>query len=516
MEEKAGLGPEQVRSALLRHNFLPDQSTHRDEIPPCFTAETFSDAAAAALVKLKPRINGYDESAYRMTRHNLVPRVGSIPHPQAYARLVDTIAENWSAFAYVENNSASRIRPMRRPDDERIIVRVGYDEDDESDGLDLEDSPPALPPSLGKRFEVKTDVLNFYPSIYSHSLPWALVGKSTAKTERNDKTAYFNILDTRLRALRRGETKGISIGPGTSNIVSEAILSRIDESLLKRFTYTRYIDDYTFFAADESEAHQFLNELENELAEYRLNLNPRKTTVKSLPYPEEEPWVNQLSLQAPVAWMESRSRSYLDLAVALGLDYPDGSTIKFAARRLLSDSGNGDPDWLVDQVAALSFHRPIVLPLLSHAYAKREGLVQRHSSIIVSTLLEAAARRRSDVMCWSLYYLGVGEIEVPSDAAAAVVASGDPLAMSILLKVGSKADKALAVSYVKGLGSDDEADLDRHWFLINEMNQLGLLPPPYESNVFRVLKDNGVQMTTDPASWARPAEEDDGPWGFDF
>lgn len=34
---------------------------------------------------------------------------------------------------------------------------------------------------LGKRYIFKTDIENFYPSIYTHSIPWILVGKSESK-----------------------------------------------------------------------------------------------------------------------------------------------------------------------------------------------------------------------------------------------------------------------------------------------------------------------------------------------
>ena len=44
---------------------------------------------------------------------------------------------------------------------------------------------------IGKRFVVKADISTFFPSIYTHSIPWALVGKAVAKQNRS-KSKWFN------------------------------------------------------------------------------------------------------------------------------------------------------------------------------------------------------------------------------------------------------------------------------------------------------------------------------------
>lgn len=43
---------------------------------------------------------------------------------------------------------------------------------------------------IGKRFVVKADISTFFPSIYTHSIPWALVGKAVAKQNRS-KSKWF-------------------------------------------------------------------------------------------------------------------------------------------------------------------------------------------------------------------------------------------------------------------------------------------------------------------------------------
>lgn len=40
---------------------------------------------------------------------------------------------------------------------------------------------------IGKRYVVKADISTCFPSIYTHSIPWALAGKATAKKNSRKK-----------------------------------------------------------------------------------------------------------------------------------------------------------------------------------------------------------------------------------------------------------------------------------------------------------------------------------------
>ncbi|MFP3360814.1 RNA-directed DNA polymerase, partial [Planococcus sp. SIMBA_143] len=79
-------------------------------------------------------------------------------------------------------------------------------------------------------YRVRTDIANFYKSIYSHSLPWALIGIAEAKGNRGS-SHWYNKIDKATRISQRNETKGITIGPATSSILSEIILFPVDAHL---------------------------------------------------------------------------------------------------------------------------------------------------------------------------------------------------------------------------------------------------------------------------------------------
>lgn len=80
------------------------------------------------------------------------------------------------------------------------------------------------------RFLVRADISRFYQSIYTHSVPWALHGKAFAKRYRRARNVG-NQLDQLLRSCQDEQTNGIPIGPDSSLLVAEIILSAIDERL---------------------------------------------------------------------------------------------------------------------------------------------------------------------------------------------------------------------------------------------------------------------------------------------
>lgn len=129
---------------------------------------------------------------------------------------------------------------------------------------------------LGKRRIFKTDIENFYPSIYTHSIPWALVGKDVAKRNKRIDSEYYNQLDSLIQRCQYGETHGIPIGPFTSRLISEIYMCKVDEKL-EKFNYVRYVDDFELAYNIEDEQLEFYNTLYKELK--NLNLKIKKIKI---------------------------------------------------------------------------------------------------------------------------------------------------------------------------------------------------------------------------------------------
>ena len=263
-------------ASLLQYNYFPSQKKDKEELPPTINSEKLTPAVAEKLKRGTSRKGGYDQVEYRATRYNNVSRSLAIPHPLAYVNLCDVLSNNWEQLRYITQTKNSLIIPEAH-DDGRIIV------------MDYENTKEKIERhikmSFNNKFFVNTDITNFFPSVYSHSIPWALVGFDVSKKKR-EASEWFNQIDTYQRATKRDETNGIPIGPASSNIVCEALLARIDKVLSDEgFQFIRFIDDYTAYFDTYEKAEEFIRRLSEELAEYKLLLNIKKTFIEPLPLP---------------------------------------------------------------------------------------------------------------------------------------------------------------------------------------------------------------------------------------
>ncbi|OXM82883.1 RNA-directed DNA polymerase [Paenibacillus rigui] len=136
---------------------------------------------------------------------------------------------------------------------------------------------------FGKKNIMKTDIQNFFPSIYTHSIPWVLVGKNEAKTNKNDKNKYYNELDSLIQRCQRGETHGIPTGSFASRLIAELYMCKLDE-VLNKFSYVRFVDDYEFSYNDESEKSDFYKELNTELNKLNLKIKVEKNKTDTFPF----------------------------------------------------------------------------------------------------------------------------------------------------------------------------------------------------------------------------------------
>ncbi|MBR8645143.1 RNA-directed DNA polymerase [[Brevibacterium] frigoritolerans] len=124
---------------------------------------------------------------------------------------------------------------------------------------------------IGKKHIFKTDIQNFYPTIYTHSIPWILVGKSVAKSNKNNNKEYYNQLDSLIQRCQRGETHGLPTGSFASRLIAEIYMCQLDERL-KEYPYIRYVDDFELPYNDEIEKSEFYKELTKELSCLNLKI----------------------------------------------------------------------------------------------------------------------------------------------------------------------------------------------------------------------------------------------------
>ena len=351
------LSSEQVRRALLDQNFIPRASRRGDDLPPSLTTLGLNSVSARIVEKHtngrhgSPKgartMPGYSVSEIRLAHYRWNPRRIELPHPVPYSDLVETLAQHWDSVVGPCMNSDRAQFKIRQHADGRIAS--------------MQQTRPHLRPGVGSRFRVHADVAAFYDSIYTHSIPWALLGKQAAKANRGADLPA-NQIDSALRFARRGETTGISTGPGTSLIVAEILLQAVDRQLTQ-FRFERFLDDYVGYAKSETEAEDFVRSLESSLREYGLKLNGRKTRVEALPLPDEPGWIRELRRSN-----NSRPSEMIDRAIDLSLNDPAASAIQWALSRVrveIADYPAAEQNRILGRLAELAFTHPHTTRCLS-------------------------------------------------------------------------------------------------------------------------------------------------------
>lgn len=151
----------------------------------------------------------------------------------------------------------------------------------------LENKKPRERNRFGMNYIFETDIQEFYPSMYTHSIPWMLEGKKKAKINKGDNSKYYNNLDNLIQQCQYGETYGIPMGTFASRLISEIYLCKLDCKLSKH-RYVRYVDDYELAYNLEREQQNFYTDLTNELKDINLKIKTEKNNKIKFPFNQED------------------------------------------------------------------------------------------------------------------------------------------------------------------------------------------------------------------------------------
>jgi len=261
------------------------------ELPPAFTSKVCAKVFGGNLSALPSAFTQSDKPSMNAA-HNLLSR-GSlrrklgIPNPTNFLRLGRFVVDNWSLLTSVSGSSHIS---MTIPVGERHPRAIG------SRSTFTERANRRANLRSKSRYVLQADINQLYHSIYTHSISWAIHGKSIAKARRTDRTLPGNVLDRLVRNSQDQQSVGIPIGPDTSFLIAEIILSANDLQLLNKGIRNgfRAIDDYEFGFDSLNEAESCRETLQEILNEYELVLNADKTSVIELPVPIESLAISKL------------------------------------------------------------------------------------------------------------------------------------------------------------------------------------------------------------------------------
>jgi Reverse transcriptase (RNA-dependent DNA polymerase) len=315
-------------NSLLQSGFLPK------ELPPLFSSKTLGilvDSINLPAVLTAEKANWTQPTHHNLCRPGGLRRRLTLPNPVNFYRLAKAFADNSAELSTAWSGSPfSKTTPNFSNSGVRAIATEITDR-----------ATPRVSTRVGARYLLRADISQFYPSIYSHSIPWALHTKEIAKAKMRDASLLGNKIDKEIQASQYGQTKGIAIGPDTSLGIAELLLTPLDIALkrdCKILRGVRFIDDIELTFSKLSDAEKALARLESLLNDLELQLHATKTRVVELPDQIESLYVTTLRPfipkvnNAPASqWIDYFNRAFL----AARADPQDG-VLRYAIAALQS------------------------------------------------------------------------------------------------------------------------------------------------------------------------------------
>jgi hypothetical protein len=474
IDYKNAISDKDLYDGLIGYGLFPSK------IPNFLTSEDFLNFTKS--FRLPKKGEPKDYIRYSSMRNINIPRQLGIPEPFAYTLQVKSLSDNWTEIL-----NHFRDKTINDPFKiSRIHIRKLYNRPElfEMNYTNfLQDGDPTQDIVIKSKYVVSADISNCFPSIYSHSIPWALVGKKTAKSNWRDKTQYYNQIDKHTRNIKYGETNGLLIGPHSSNLISEIILVSVDHKLSKKnFKFVRHIDDYTCYTETYEDAENFILCLSEELKEYELVLNSKKSKISPLPQASVKNWVTKLNhfnftnsykVNSKVGIRVKELKGFLDFAIELMLSENSDAAILNYAIKIISDKylSKSAKEYYIKQI----HHLVLLYPYLSHLLDKyvfdphnvnkndiRKIAQDVYSYGITRKIYEASTY----AIYWALKYnFDIGIPSIKDDA----ISSLDCVFLTISYVYDKKHHPISYLNEYIDLSEDlNKYDFDRYWLYIYE------------------------------------------------
>lgn len=495
MEE---ISPESLYEGLLGWGLFADK------LPPMFSSESFMDYCRSTPHMPKSKRSNWIRFSY--IRNVGIKRDFGIPDPLAYEHLVRHLATHWTDIKKIlrENtrNQPYRISRIhiRKRKNTKSLFSMNYR------CWQIEESPlPAL--LIGNRFAVDCDISRCFPSIYTHALDWAILGKETAKLNiRGEKCPWSHELDTRTTNTTNGETHGLLVGPHASNLLSELILTRIDKTLFdKKYRFLRHIDDYRCYVDSEAQARAFILDLENELNSFGLSTNQKKTKVSKMPLASSDDWVRALRAALPrnIPLDRGDVERFIDSAISSAQETGNGSALSYAFGMIARSSMNHwGRQYYGDIALHLAYTQPYLLPFIEERVINVAKIPSERIRVFSNILYQKSISERDYLSAaFALYYairysFKIATLDTNEGIEDLIKADDCVLhACSLVYAQRHRNEELLdrLTSCARELVTNED-DFQRNWLFVYEALTVGDLPGEYSGGAWRSMKRKGISF----------------------
>ncbi len=350
-----GLRGADIYHWLVQNGYFPESYV----LPPCFTVikrpkkpKAYTKVSANGKSFKVPQSQCVN---VHFPKTDLTDRTFGIIHPEIHNDIAYHIARNWKSIlaALIPKDSCVVSYSFPIPIDSKNPGRMGSLRSGrmiyEFIGMVDDDLT-----SIAYRYThlVKADIKSFYPSIYTHSIAWALHGKRNVRKPAN--LHNFNLLGNRLDRLFQYAndrcTNGIPIGPVVSDVISEVIASGVDRLLTRSVNaqdidceIVRFKDDYRILVKSETDGRRVIKYLQAALKEYNLELSEEKTSIWALPEGLFRDWVSKYHAVHPRKRWRYKWKEFRELYLAvlrIDKECPGTGVVDRFLADIMSKNGN--------------------------------------------------------------------------------------------------------------------------------------------------------------------------------
>lgn len=468
----------ELLEGLLAYGLFPEK------IPDFLTGEYFYNYCKTLTTGRRFEDKEYDYVRYDTMRNTNAIRHLAFPNPFGYYNLCFFISNNRNELLNhfkIQTDTQEYKRSLihiQKMSGTKCLFQMNKSYEDKDQHLESK----IRKLSIKNRIKVEADISNCFPSIYSHSLAWALVGKSDAKKHKGDITLWYNKLDEYCRHIKNGETNGLLIGPHSSNLLSEIVLCNIDKQLSDKYDYYRNIDDFTCYVEDEAEAERFLLDLVKALKEYELSLNTKKTKISKMPITSDDDWVYGLNCffigeektdGGKLIFKKQKLRAFLDLSVSLAESTKNLAVYSYAIKMITGKYlGKQAKEYYLDFVHQIILLYPYIVHVVEKSVFEEFKVSTDYIKSVSIDLYEVGKKKQFYEPCiFALYWAIKHQFQLHDfDYVQDSIESGDCI---FLLLSFIKAKQEKNKDGVKKLKEKAEnimnEDIEPYWLFIYEV-----------------------------------------------
>ena len=465
---------------------------------------------------------------FSISKGKLARRVLRLPNPKHYLTVSELISNNWESYqSLFESSPFSMSFPVEVTENPKRAVKT-Y-----SSGVPILRNE-ILKRSVRKLIQVKIDISKFYPTIYTHTIPWSILGKESAKSlfklskselseliDAGDSNAinYVNAdkLDKAIRACQDRQSIGVPIGPDTSHIIAELIACRIDNIIQDRFNdldieAVRFYDDYYIFVNTFDEADKVIKGLQLILNEYQLEINDKKIEISEYPFPFENDWVTQLNqFEFKGTNKQNSLKHYFSLLWAIGAKHKSRTdwVFKYALRTFEYRTVEIDRNsWELFEnlLFKTSLIQPAILDITTRILLSYREYLNDESLIKIGVLVRDIIKIHAPInhsfeVSWALWLAKSFNIQISEETANSVIETKDDFSILILLCMSRQMDLVQGNPNFDNIEAilQDDVLFSKNWLLAYESVKKGWLNPAetdlLENNgFFKILNDLDISF----------------------